>query len=50
MGLTFTMNVFGFEAALCMISVLDWCDSSVDVPLYQFIPQHSIYNNNSNQS
>ena len=31
MGMSFTMNVFGFEEVLCITSVLDWCDGSVSV-------------------
>ena len=31
MGPSFTLNVFGFEEALCMIKMLEWCDAFVDV-------------------
>ena len=31
MGKSFTLNVFGFEEVLCMMSMLEWFDAFVDV-------------------
>ena len=43
-GITFTMNVFDLEEVLCMSSGLDRYNASVDVFLYQFVPQYPTYN------